>query len=132
MYSARPIAWATTSWTSASADRMGRPRREQLKKRGIALILDYAPNHIAADHPWVTNRPECLLAGSEGDLLLRPEAFMRISGGVYAKGRDAYYEPWQDVLHLNAFSAELPQTGAATIATIADQCNGERCDMARC
>jgi hypothetical protein len=67
--------------------------REQLQQRGIALILDCVPNHVAADHPWVTNRPDCLLAGSEDDLLLNPEAFMGISGGVYAKGRDLYFEP---------------------------------------
>jgi hypothetical protein len=36
--------------------------REQLQQRGIALILDCVPNHIAADHPWVTDRRECLPA----------------------------------------------------------------------
>jgi len=46
--------------------------REQLRQRGIGLILDYVPNHVAADHPWVTDRPEYLLAGSRDDLLLHP------------------------------------------------------------
>ncbi len=27
----------------------------------LALILDYVPNHVAPDHPWLTARPECLL-----------------------------------------------------------------------
>jgi Alpha amylase, catalytic domain len=104
--------------------------REQLRQRGIALILDYVPNHVAADHPWVTDRPECLLAGREGDLTLHPEAFMGVAGGVYAKGRDPYFQPWQDVLQLNAFSPELRQAAAGTVAAIADQCDGVRCDMA--
>ena len=65
--------------------------REELQERGLALILDYVPNHIAADHPWVTDRPECLLAGSEDDLVRHPEIFMRIAGGIYAKGRDPYF-----------------------------------------
>jgi Alpha amylase, catalytic domain len=104
--------------------------REQLRQRGIALILDYVPNHIAADHRWVIDRPQCVLAGNEDDLLLHPEAFTRIAGAVYAKGRDPYFEPWQDVLQLNAFSTELRHAAAETIATIAEQCDGVRCDLA--
>ena len=88
------------------------------------------PNHVAADHPWVTDRPQYLLAGREDDLLLHPEAFMNIAGGVYAKGRDPYFEPWQDVLQLNAFSTGLRQAAAETIASIGAQCDGVRCDMA--
>src|SRR5450631_2138904 len=30
--------------------------RKQLSDQGLALILDYVPNHVAADHPWVTHR----------------------------------------------------------------------------
>jgi glycosidase len=104
--------------------------REQLRERGLALILDYVPNHIAADHPWVGDRPECLLAGSEEDLARQPEAFMAVAGGVYAKGRDPYFEPWQDVLQLNAFSPDLRRAAADTVARIGDQCDGVRCDMA--
>jgi glycosidase len=56
-------------------DRFGGPgglvtARDQLHERGVALILDYVPNHVAADHPWVSDRSECLLAGSEDDLAL--------------------------------------------------------------
>jgi Alpha amylase, catalytic domain len=49
--------------------------REQLADRGLALILDYVPNHVAADHPWVTNRTRCFLSGSEEELARHPEAF---------------------------------------------------------
>jgi len=68
--------------------------REQLADRGLALVLDYVPNHVAADHPWVTHRPRCFLSGSEEELARHPEAFIRIAGGVFAKGRDPYFEPW--------------------------------------
>jgi glycosidase len=104
--------------------------REQLDQRGIGLILDYVPNHVAVDHPWVTDRPDCFLAGTEEELAQRPEAFSRTASGVYAKGRDPYFEPWQDVLQLNAFSPQLRRAAADTMATIADQCDGVRCDMA--
>jgi glycosidase len=104
--------------------------RRQLADRGLALILDYVPNHLAADHPWVTERPQCFLIGSETELALHPAAFMSIAGGVFAKGRDPYFEPWQDVLQLNAFSPALREAAVETLVTIGDQCDGVRCDMA--
>src|ERR1700760_3638358 len=39
--------------------------RAALAQRGLALILDYVPNHVAPDHAWTRERPECLLQGSE-------------------------------------------------------------------
>ena len=104
--------------------------RGQLSDRGLALILDYVPNHVAADHPWVTHRPQCFLRGSEEELARHPEAFMRIAGGVFAKGRDPYFEPWQDVLQLNAYSPALRDAAAETVIAVGDQCDGLRCDMA--
>ena len=65
------------------------------------------PNHVAPDHPWVTGRPNCLLAGSDEELALHPEAFIRTAGGVFANGRDPYFPPWPDVVQLNAFSPAL-------------------------
>jgi glycosidase len=104
--------------------------RGQLADRKLALILDYVPNHVAADHPWVTDRPACFLAGSAAELAERPVEFMQTAGGVFAKGRDPYFAPWQDVLQLNAFSPVLRQAAAETVTTIGDQCDGVRCDMA--
>jgi glycosidase len=104
--------------------------REQLAQRGVALILDYVPNHVAADHPWVTDRPGCFLAGSEEELAWHPEGFMRTAGGVFAKGRDPYFAPWQDVLQLNAYAPVLRDAAARTVIAIGDQCDGLRCDMA--
>jgi Alpha amylase, catalytic domain len=104
--------------------------RGQLSDRGLALILDYVPNHVAADHPWLTDRPRCFLRGSEEELARHPEAFMRIAGGVFAKGRDPYFEPWQDVLQLNAYSPALRDAAAETVIAVGDQCDGLRCDMA--
>jgi Alpha amylase, catalytic domain len=104
--------------------------RQRLVERNLALILDYVPNHVAPDHPWVTGRPECLLGGERAELAARPKEFMEIEGRVFAKGRDPYFEPWQDVLQLNAFSPDLREAAAETVAAIADQCDGVRCDMA--
>ncbi|MGO9901675.1 MAG: alpha-amylase [Solirubrobacteraceae bacterium] len=104
--------------------------RTQLADRGVALILDYVPNHVALDHPWVTDRPQCFLSGSEEELARHPEAFIRTAGGVFAKGRDPYLAPWQDVLQLNAYAPALRDAAAQTVIAIGDQCDGVRCDMA--
>ncbi|HEX6697281.1 MAG TPA: alpha-amylase family glycosyl hydrolase [Solirubrobacteraceae bacterium] len=104
--------------------------REQLAARGLGLILDYVPNHVAPDHPWTTARPECLLTGTEEDLARRPEAFLRTAGGVVAKGRDPYFAPWPDVAQLNAFAPALREAVGETLTAIGEQCDGVRCDMA--
>ena len=31
--------------------------RAALADRGVRLVLDYVPNHVAPDHPWVTDEP---------------------------------------------------------------------------
>ncbi len=116
-------------------DRFGGPpalaaARAALAERGIALILDYVPNHVAPDHPWITTSPGCLLSGTEQELAEHPEAFIATSGGVFANGRDPYFAPWRDVVQLNAFSRELRDAVAATLIDVGNQCDGLRCDMA--
>jgi hypothetical protein len=104
--------------------------RAQLADRGLGLILDYVPNHVACDHPWVTDRPECMLPGTEDDLAQHPLEFMRTPGGIVANGRDPYFAPWRDVLQLNAFSPVLRESVAETLLALGEQCDGLRCDMA--
>ena len=104
--------------------------RAQLADRGLALILDYVPNHVAPDHPWLTERPECFLPGSDEELAARPEAFLRTAGGVVARGRDPYFPPWPDVVQLNAFAPALRAAVAETLIAVGGQCDGLRCDMA--
>jgi glycosidase len=104
--------------------------RGELADRGLGLILDYVPNHVACDHPWVTDRPECMLSGTEGDLAEHPLEFVRTPGGIVANGRDPYFAPWRDVLQLNAFSAALRESVAETLLALGEQCDGLRCDMA--
>jgi hypothetical protein len=40
--------------------------RKELAKRGIRLILDFVPNHVAPDHPWVAEHPEYFIKGIMG------------------------------------------------------------------
>jgi Alpha amylase, catalytic domain len=104
--------------------------RRQLADRGLALILDYVPNHVAPDHPWLTERPEVFVEGTQADLAEHPESFLGIDGRVVANGRDPYFPPWPDVVQLNAYSPALRQAVAETLSAIGEQCDGLRCDMA--
>ena len=104
--------------------------RQMLAQRGLRLILDFVPNHVALDHPWVFEHPEYFVRGTREDLAQAPSAFFEASGTVIANGRDPYFPPWQDVAQLNAFSPGLRQAAGETLNLIAGQCDGIRCDMA--
>jgi len=101
-----------------------------LADRGMRLILDFVPNHVAPDHPWAKEHPEYFIQGTREDLERDPHSFVSISGSVYACGRDPYFPAWPDVLQLNAFNPGLRKGAIETVTSIADQCDGMRCDMA--
>jgi hypothetical protein len=104
--------------------------RATLATRGLRLLLDYVPNHVAPDHPWVRSHPELFINGDEADIEAEPASWVRAAGHILAYGRDPYFPPWPDVVQLNAFSPALREAATATLAHIAAQCDGIRCDMA--
>lgn len=115
--------------------RLGGPRglaraREMLAQRGIRLILDFVPNHLAPDHPWVSEHPDYFVQGSREDLQRAPGSYMGVAGKVFAKGRDPFFPPWGDTVQLNAFQRGYREEALRTLKEIADQCDGIRCDMA--
>ena len=104
--------------------------RQELSKRGMNLILDFVPNHVAPDHPWVVEHPEYFIRGTIEDARSDPASYIEVQGSVYACGRDPYFPAWPDVLQLNAFEPGLRRAAIETISSIAQQCDGIRCDMA--
>jgi len=104
--------------------------RSELAKRGLPLVLDFVPNHVAPDHPWVTEHPEYFVLGNADDLRSDPASYLKVGDNVFACGRDPYFPAWPDVLQLNAFQARLRQAVIETVSDIAGQCDGIRCDMA--
>lgn len=109
--------------------------REQLREHGIKLILDFVPNHVAADHRWLFERPEYFVCGTLEDLKAQPSSFysLRDAAGerlVVAHGRDPYFPAWIDTAQLNAFQPGLRRALIDTLIDIGNQCDGLRCDMA--
>jgi hypothetical protein len=104
--------------------------RKNLALRGIRLVLDFVPNHVAPDHPWVSEHPEYFIQGSTEDLARDPSSYVAQDGKVFACGRDPFFPAWPDVLQLNAFNTGLRTSVTDTLTSIAAQCDGVRCDMA--
>jgi hypothetical protein len=104
--------------------------RRELARRGLKLLLDFVPNHVAPDHPWVGQSPEFFIHGTAEDAKNSPNSYIQIQGTYFACGRDPYFPAWPDVLQLNAFQPGLRKAMIGTLADIAGQCDGVRCDMA--
>ena len=104
--------------------------RQKLADRGMRLVLDFVPNHVAHDHRWVTEHSEYFIRGTEEDLARAPGEYQRVGENIVALGRDPYFPPWPDVVQLNAFHPGLRKAATETVVSIAAQCDGMRCDMA--
>jgi glycosidase len=108
--------------------------RARLRQRGLRLMLDFVPNHMAPDHPWTDEHPDYFVHGSEADLAGSPQNYCRVKTKngplLLAYGRDPYFDGWPDTLQLNYGNPELQQSMIGELERIAGQCDGVRCDMA--
>jgi hypothetical protein len=107
--------------------------RERLAKRGLRLLLDFVPNHVSPDHPWVTAHPEYFIEGTEEDLAREPSNWTHpqvARSRVLGCGRDPYFPGWPDTLQLNYLHGGLREAMTGTLLRVAEHCDGVRCDMA--
>jgi hypothetical protein len=108
--------------------------RRRLADRGMKLMLDFVPNHMGLDHPWVESHPERFVAGSEASLAREPQNFVRVErdqgGLILAYGRDPYFSGWPDTLQLDYANPSTREAMTRELEAIAARCDGVRCDMA--
>jgi hypothetical protein len=104
--------------------------RDRLRARGLRLILDFVPNHVAPDHRWVFEHPDYFVAGGQDDATRQPRNWGRANGRVLAFGRDPYFDGWPDTFQLNYGEPALQDAMLGELRRVAGQCDGVRCDMA--
>ncbi len=108
--------------------------RQRLRARGLRLVLDFVPNHVAPDHRWVQEHPEFFVPGTEEKLAAEPQNYARVKIGgkerILAYGRDPYFDGWSDTLQLDYGNPALQDALVGELQRIAQQCDGVRCDMA--
>ena len=108
--------------------------RKRLEKRGLKLMLDFVPNHMAPDHPWIKSHPEYFVAGTEDVLEREPQNYIRFKRKrgdlIFAYGRDPYFSGWPDTLQLDYSNPALQEAMINELLKISGQCDGVRCDMA--
>eukprot|EP00435_Cladocopium_sp_Y103_P058588 s1186_g20.t1 len=88
--------------------------RQRLAAKGVALMVDFVPNHMARDSPW-TGKDGLFIKGRNGDV---------------AFGRDPYSGDWTDTAQLNYWSETCRQHMLQELLHLADRCDGMRVDMA--
>jgi hypothetical protein len=104
--------------------------RERAARRGLRLLLDFVPNHVSPDHPWVTEHPEWLVEGAEADLARQPANWVRLGRRIFAHGRDPYFPGWADTVQLDYRHPGLRGAMLGELRRVAARCDGVRCDMA--
>ena len=104
--------------------------RKRLAQRGMRLILDFVPNHVAPDHRWAREHPEFFIEGTAEKLAREPQNYRHLGERILAYGRDPYFAGWPDTLQLNYGNPALQEALLGELRRIARQCDGVRCDMA--
>lgn len=103
--------------------------RKKLRAFGMRLLLDYVPNHLGLDHPWVVERPDLFVQAPAQ----APETFYckSESGGRWlAHGKDPNFVAWADTVQLDVRRSDTRACMIETLKSVATRCDGVRCDMA--
>ena len=108
--------------------------RDRLHARGLRLMLDFVPNHMAPDHPWARDQPGMFVRGSQAALARQPGNYMAVETAegpaILAHGRDPYFPGWPDTLQLDYGNPATQAAMRGELLAAASLCDGLRCDMA--
>jgi len=103
--------------------------RQRLNHHGLKLVLDFVPNHLGLDHPWIREQPDLFVQTS----IELPETFAQVTvAGTrrLAHGKDPNVAAWDDTVQLDYRLSATRSTMMEVIQSIAERCDGVRCDMA--
>jgi len=129
-FSGSPFAIAgCTVARELGGDRELERLRGKLHAHGLKLLLDFVPNHLGLDHPWVVEKPEFFVhapAGAPATFFAETKSGRR----WLAHGRDPNFPAWIDTVQLDFRQAVTRAAVVEMLQSIAMRCDGVRCDMA--
>jgi hypothetical protein len=103
--------------------------RRQLHSHGLKLMLDFVPNHLGLDHPWLSERPELFVQSpTQAPGTFRQQT--RDGPRWLAHGKDPYFPAWSDTVQLDYRRSDTRAAMTELLLSIAQRCDGVRCDMA--
>ena len=103
--------------------------RKRLHAHGIKLLLDFIPNHVGLDHPWLIERPARFI-NSAGPTPGFFEQATKLGNRWIAHAKDPYFPPWNDTAQLDYRNPHTRAAMLGQLGEIAIECDGVRCDMA--
>jgi len=107
--------------------------RRKLNAHGIKLILDFVPNHLGLDHPWINEFPDVFVQATVGIAEDREGLFSRETKygmRLFAHGKDPNFPAWTDTIQLDYRMPETHAKMLEILQSLAARCDGVRCDMA--
>lgn len=108
---------------------------DKLHGFGIRVFLDYIPNHVAVDHPWLKQHPDWFVHVNKQEYDREPNRYIEIiadDGKTYyiAHGADPFCGDWADTAQINYANPEAVEAMKQILLMLVDHCDGVRCDMA--
>jgi glycosidase len=103
--------------------------RKRLRARGLKLVLDFVPNHLGLDHPWLRSRTDLFVRSAGPAVGAFPEDTPNGIAWI-AHGKDPYFPPWADTAQLDYRRADTHAAMRELLHDISTRCDGVRCDMA--
>jgi hypothetical protein len=103
--------------------------RTKLHSYGLKLILDFVPNHLGLDHPWLDQHPEYFVQSTTQVADTFPR---ETTEGVrwFAHGRDPNMPAWTDTVQVDFRAPAARAAMTHELQSVAARCDGVRCDMA--
>lgn len=104
--------------------------RTRARECGLSLMLDFVPNHVGLDHPWLIEHPEYFIQGDEHRLRQQGDSYVQEGGRVFAHGRDPNFAPWRHTVQLDYSNPAVHEAMLDQAALVASHCDGLKVDEA--